>query len=98
VGNSFLIKLETKATPLILVLIRSAISLRKRDSVLDGIIVVVMGDGPDDKEATIEPILFEPSVIETKYPLSNFKIDKEKFRLSKFTIFWKNPFGEFNKL
>jgi hypothetical protein len=29
-------------------------------------IVVVIGVGPDDKEATIEPILFEPSVIETK--------------------------------
>jgi len=68
------------------------------DSVLEGIIVVVIGVGPVAKETTIEPILLDPSVTETKYPFSNFWICKEKLRFSKYTIFWKNPFGGFNKL
>ena len=34
--------------------------------------VVVMGVGPVANEATIEPILLEPSATETKNPLSNF--------------------------
>ena len=84
--------------PFILVLIRSATSLRKRDSDREGIIVVVIGVGPVAIEATMEPILLDPSATEIKYPLSNFCIDKEKLRPSKFTNFWKNPFGEFNKL
>jgi hypothetical protein len=46
--------------------------LRKRDSFLDGIIVVVTGVCPVDKETTIEPILLDPSVTEIKYPFSNF--------------------------
>ena len=58
--------------PLILVLILSAVSFRNRDSVLEGIIVVVIGLGPVAIETTIEPILLEPSVTETKYPFSNF--------------------------
>ena len=84
--------------PLILVLILSAVNFRNKDSVLDGIIVDVTDVGPVAKETTMEPSLLEPSVIETKYPLSNFKICKEKFRLSKLTIFCVNPFGEFNEL
>jgi hypothetical protein len=71
-SNFFWVNVETKAMPLILVLIRSAISFRKRDSVFDGITVVVIGVGPVAKETTIEPILLVPSVTETKYPLSNF--------------------------
>jgi len=69
------------------VLIRSATSLKNNDSVLEGIIVVVVGVGPADKETIMEPILSLPSVTETKYPLSNFWIFKEKLRLSKFTSF-----------
>jgi hypothetical protein len=84
--------------PFILVLILSAVNLRNIDSDLDGIIVVVIGVGPVAKDATIEPNLSLPSVTETKYPLSNFTIFKEKVRLSKFMVFCENPFGEFNKL
>lgn len=58
--------------PLILVLILSAVNFRKRDSVLEGIIVVVIGVGPVAKETTIEPSLLVPSDTETKNPLSNF--------------------------
>ncbi|CAD6368467.1 hypothetical protein NMT12_100096 [metagenome] len=49
-------------------------------------------------ETTIEPSLLEPSVIETKYPFSNFKICKEKLRVSKLMVFCENPFGELNEL
>ena len=59
-------KVETKAIPLILVLTRSAISLRKRASDLDGITVVVIGVGPVANDTTIEPNLLEPSVTEMK--------------------------------
>ena len=59
------------AIPFIRTLMRSATNFRKRDSVLEGIIVVVIGVGPVAKEITIEPILLEPSVTETKYPFSN---------------------------
>ena len=65
-SNSFWINAETKAMPLIWVLIRSETSLRKRDSVLEGIIVVVMGVGPVAIEATMDPILLEPSATEIK--------------------------------
>ena len=84
--------------PLILVLILSAVNFRNRDSVLDGITVVVIGVGPVANETTIDPRLSEPSVIETKYPLSNLRIFKEKLRLSKLMVFCENPFGEFNAL
>ena len=58
--------------PRILVLIRSDTSFKKREVVLAGIIVVVIGVGPVAKEATMEPILLAPSVTETKQPFSNF--------------------------
>ena len=73
--------------PLILVLICSDTSFKKRDSVLEGMIVVVTGLGPVAKETTIDPILLDPSVTEIKNPFSNFWICKEKFRLSKHTVF-----------
>ena len=57
---------ETNAIPLILVLIRSDTSLRNSDSDLDGIIVVVIGVGPLAIEATMEPILLDPSDTEMK--------------------------------
>jgi hypothetical protein len=57
---------ETKAIPLILVLIRSAISFRKRASDLEGIIVVVIGAGPVANDTTMEPSLLIPSDTETK--------------------------------
>jgi hypothetical protein len=50
-------------------------------------IVVVTGRGPVAKEITIDPILLDPSVTEIKNPFSNFWICKEKFRLSKHTVF-----------
>jgi len=75
----------------------SAINFRKRDSDFDGITVVVIGFCPRVNETTIDPIFELPSVTETKYPLSNFKICKEKLRPPKSTVFWENPFGEFNK-
>ncbi len=63
---------ETSATPRILVLIRSAVSLRNKDSDFEGMIVIVMGAaGPVAIDATMEPILLAPSVTETKNPLSN---------------------------
>jgi len=45
------------------------------------------GLGPVAKETTIDPILLDPSVTEIKNPFSNFWICKEKFRLSKHTVF-----------
>ena len=89
---------ETTAMPLILVLIRSAVNFRKRDSDLDGIIVVVTAVGPVANETTMDPNLLIPSVTETKYPFSNLTICKEKLRLSKLTVFCENPLGEFNEL
>ncbi len=58
--------------PFILVLIRSAVSFKKRASDLEGIMVVVIGVGPVAKDTTMDPNLLEPSVTETKYPFSNF--------------------------
>jgi hypothetical protein len=84
--------------PFILVLIRSAVNFRKRDSDLDGIIVVVTAVGPVANETTMDPNLLIPSVTETKYPFSNLIICKEKLRLSKLMVFCENPFGEFNEL
>jgi len=84
--------------PFILVLILSAVNFKNKDSVLDGIIVVVTGVGPVANETTIDPSLLEPSVIETKYPFSNLIICKEKLRLSKLMVFCENPFGELNEL
>lgn len=84
--------------PFILVLILSAVNFRNRVSYLDGIIVVVIGVGPVANETTIEPNLLDPSVTETKYPLSNLIIFKEKLRLSKLMVFSENPSGEFNEL
>jgi len=84
--------------PFILVLILSAVNFKNNDSVLDGIIVVVMAVGPVANETTMEPSLLEPSVIETKYPFSNLRIFKEKLRLAKLMVFCENPLGEFNEL
>ena len=54
------------------VLIRSEINLKNKDSLLDGIIVVVVGVGPVAIDIVIEPILSLFSDTETKYPFSNF--------------------------
>lgn len=97
-SNSFCINDETMAIPLILVLMRSAISFKNSDPDLEGMMVVVTGVGPVAMEITMEPSLSPPSEIETKYPLENFKICKEKVRLSKTMVFCENPLGESNKL
>ncbi len=85
---------ETIAIPLILVLMRSAINFKKRDSDFEGIIVVVIGDGPVAIDATIEPSRLSPSDTDTKYPLVNFKTCKEKVRLSKTMVLCENSLGE----
>ena len=89
---------DTMAIPFILVLILSAVSFKKRDSDFDGIIVVVTAAGPDAMETTIEPSFPAPSDTDTKYPLVNFKICKEKLRPSKAMAFCENPSGELNEL
>ncbi len=83
--------------PFILVLIRSAINFKKRDSDLEGMTVVVMGFCPAVNETTIDPNLELPSVTETKHPFSNFRICKEKLRPSQSTVFAENPLGKLNK-
>ena len=65
-SKGFWINTETRVIPLMRVLILSETSFRKRDSDLDGIIVVVIGVGPVANETTIEPNLFDPSVTEMK--------------------------------
>ncbi len=82
--------------PCILVLIRSAINFKKRDSDFEGITVVVIGFCPVANETTIDPSLELPSVTETKYPFSKESICKKKLRPPKSMVFFENPFGEFN--
>lgn len=78
---------ETMAIPFILAHICSAVSFRKREPDFEGIMVVVIGAGPAAIEITIDPILSAPSETETKWPLSNRNICREKFRSPEVMVF-----------
>jgi len=69
------------ATPLIEVLILSAINFKKIDSVFAGMTVVVTGAGPVDKDTTKEPSFSIPSDTEIKFPFSNLSTAKKKMSL-----------------
>ena len=75
----------------------SAVNFKNKDSVRDGITVAVVGAGPVPIEATMAPIFFEPSVTETKFPLSNLSICTKNVRLSTSTVLLTKPDADINE-